>query len=315
MKKVILPILGGIGNQYFQLSALKNLAKGMNITVDSTLFIAQSDREQVQIGYKEPPSEISFHDYNRLNWLSRRVSGILLRIAHWQKMGKVRKKLFTSVARVAELILTIRYNEKVHVIVAANIGYEVISLSVQSDCIFLLGYFQSYRYHSTREDLGFLQLTDYKDKSVITALHELAISDRPMIVHVRRGDYKNNPQIGLLSRQYYLDLIPKVFKATNAGSIWFFTNDHELGFTFIPESLHAETKLMNSISLSDLEILEIMKLGHAYLLANSTYSWWAAYLSNAPAENIFIPDPWFANAVSPSQMSPEEWNRVEAIFE
>jgi hypothetical protein len=136
----------------------------------------------------------------------------------------------------------------------------------------------------------------------------------PLVVHIRRGDYLLNPQLGVLSKKYYLENIAHVLKETNAKSVWIFSDNCESPLDFIPEQFRAITRVMNFDNISDLETLEIMKLGHAFLIANSSFSWWAAYLSNADSKNIYVPEPWFSGLPTPSDLFPSNWRRLMSNF-
>jgi hypothetical protein len=79
--------------------------------------------------------------------------------------------------------------------------------------------------------------------------------------------------------------------------------------------LQVVSQFVYELGLTDLENFELMKRGHAYMVGNSTFSWWAAFLSDAKPENIFSPDPWFAITAEPVDMSPVAWMRLPSSFE
>jgi hypothetical protein len=57
-----------------------------------------------------------------------------------------------------------------------------------------------------------------------------------------------------------------------------------------------------------------MRQGDAYIIGNSTYSWWAATLSHKEPKMVIAPSPWFAEMDEPRFLVPPEWQRVETEF-
>jgi hypothetical protein len=55
---------------------------------------------------------------------------------------------------------------------------------------------------------------------------------------------------------------------------------------------------------------EIMRLGSAYVIANSSFSYWAAMLSRTPNPLVIAPKPWFQGAESPNQILPANWATI-----
>jgi hypothetical protein len=68
-------------------------------------------------------------------------------------------------------------------------------------------------------------------------------------------------------------------------------------------------KVINDEGLLPIEVLHLMSIGSSYVIANSTFSWWAAKLSNS--RQVIAPEPWFVGAKEPSQLIPDEWLRLK----
>jgi hypothetical protein len=64
--------------------------------------------------------------------------------------------------------------------------------------------------------------------------------------------------------------------------------------------------------LTSAETLEIMRLGKAYIIANSTFSWWGAMLSKSENPLVICPDIWFKSQAEPLDLIPSSWKRVPA---
>ena len=133
-----------------------------------------------------------------------------------------------------------------------------------------------------------------------------------IIVHIRRGDYLNefNLGFGVLSSNYFAKGLKLAGIETVKAKI--FSDDN-----------HAATKVLSSTGLTNYEIqkskkmvpaevLKSMTSGDTYLLSNSTFGWWGAYLADNNSPTVFIPNPWHKNLEQPNEMSPKDWIRIEA---
>lgn len=313
---VINPILGGIGNQLFQVTALLNLKHDAKLKIDTTLFSSSNGVKESLL--KDIPlfHPIDFHKYSSWGRMTRRLAGLSLRFSYFQEKSKIFKQLFRFLFFLTQISFSLRYSQKVFLLCPSGTGFHSIEIPSQAQCVVMLGYFQSHRYQDwntfSKTDLH-LQSEELRMKTQIWQSRES--STKPLIVHIRRGDYLVNPHLGVIAEDYYLRNIPFVFEKSDCDAIWVFSNDNSVVSRYVPENLHGVMRIFPSTGFTDLETLEVMKLGHAYLIANSTFSWWAANLSRARAHNIYIPKPWHAKIADPAQLSPDDWNTLTAIFE
>ena len=313
---VINPILGGIGNQLFQITALLNLRRDADLKVDMTLFSTSFGVNESILRDIPLFRHIDFHRYSSWGRTTRRLAGLALRFSYFQKKSKVYRLLFSFLYFLTQFFFSLRYAQKVFLLCPSGTGFHSTDIPSQAQCVVMLGYFQSHRYQDwdtfSKTDLN-LQSEELRIKIQIWQPIESNI--KPLIVHIRRGDYLMNTHLGVLSVDYYLKNIPLAYEASGSNAIWVFSNENSVVSGYIPKNLHSVMRIFPSSSFTDLETLEVMKLGHAYLIANSTFSWWAANLSIASAENIYIPKPWHAKIPDPAHLSPDAWNNLTSIFE
>ncbi len=161
----------------------------------------------------------------------------------------------------------------------------------------LVGYFQSWRYFdsieaSLRSDL--IQRSPISDwvRQESDALQKI----EPWIaVHVRRGDYLR-PSIasyhGILDSSYYARALACIPGASELPLIVF--SDDPLLAQAVIEPLHPVARLVTPPPVaSPMETLSLMSRGHALIMANSSFSWWAAWITAPQRPLTVAPAQWF----------------------
>lgn len=181
----------------------------------------------------------------------------------------------------------------------------------------VIGYFQSYKYatsnQSTLEKLRGLQLKT--ESPQVLKYRELSLLQSPLVVHVRRGDYVSEASFGILTPEYYRKIIQSVYSSGRHKKIWLFSDDFVEAMTCIPEDLMSEVMQIDEIDNSPASTLQVMRFGNAYVIANSTYSWWGAFLSLNQDSEVHAPFPWFRGIPSPNEILPSSWVRHQSIFQ
>jgi len=170
----------------------------------------------------------------------------------------------------------------------------------------LFGYFQSEIYFAHCED-RIREEFAFNDKIVNRAndylqLHSI-IFDKPTVsIHVRRGDYLNKSEYHAnLPIQYYRKLAAGVTRSAPEQEIRFliFSDDVE----WCEENLGIDNSNIVDSGYDAVD-LNIMTRCDAHIIANSSFSWWGAWLSNCNRENVFAPKEWFGPA------GPDDWQTL-----
>lgn len=189
------------------------------------------------------------------------------------------------------------------------------------DCprhIRLMGYFQDYRFLDFLERQKKMTSLSLANPSPwFVNLQEQARKSKPIIVHIRRGDYLNHAEtIGVLDFAYFknaLDLIPR----NETSEFWIFSDSVDVAkdFALFAHLPALRTQIIHAPSDSpDAESMLLMTLGCALVISNSTFSWWGAYL-NKKAEFIIAPKKWFKNLNDPANLIPGNWIYCESIWQ
>jgi len=118
----------------------------------------------------------------------------------------------------------------------------------------------------------------------------IQISDNSVFIHARRGDYLNGDYFVDLSKtDYYQKAVEYILDKTEAPTFYIFSNDVEWAKTFFQFVPGNKQFLMNS-TIEDLYLMSCCK--HS-IIANSTYSWWAAWLNKNPDKIVIQPNEWY----------------------
>ena len=113
-------------------------------------------------------------------------------------------------------------------------------------------------------------------------------------VHVRRGDYLHHPAFAVCDREYYRSSMEGLRARVKDARFFVFSDD--------PEWCRAEfrdpdTEVMEAVTGNPLHDMHRMSLASHHIIANSSYSWWAAWLGDKPGQEVIMPDRWFADGI------------------
>jgi hypothetical protein len=133
-----------------------------------------------------------------------------------------------------------------------------------------------------------------------------------LAVHMRFGDYEQDNRIGILPSRYFMKSIDWQINRFTYDEIILFTNDEKRARGYISQKFDLKVRIISELSsLSDLETFELMRRAKGYVIANSTFSWWSAFLSSSENPSVVYPKPWFQGMNDPERMFPQEWQQIE----
>jgi len=170
--------------------------------------------------------------------------------------------------------------------------------------LFLHGYFQSEKYFENykKEIAGLYSITPEIEK-IIGEEYPYLATEKVVSLHVRRGDYLDHPTIHpTLDNSYYTEALASI---SDKDRVLIFSDDVDwcrktFGNTFSYSSL-------------DKDYLDLYTMSKCYhhVLANSTFSWWGAWLSNTTG-SVIAPTLWFGphGAQDTQDILPERWERI-----
>ena len=215
----------------------------------------------------------------------------------------------------------IRYDEDVlrsldpKLVIESGMGYEPSLRSNRIANGYLLGYWQSYLYfEDCIDDLRRQFQLRQRPLEQTQRLAETIQQSNSISMHVRRGDYLKPAHAsfhGNLTIDYYAAAIDLIAKRTERASVYVFSDD--IAWTKTNSKFSIPTIFVDHTSAATAhEDLYLMTLCRHSIVANSTFSWWGAWLSKRDGIRI-APRRWFAieklNQTTET-LIPKTWERI-----
>lgn len=287
---------GGIGNQLFQYSLGKylQLQKGTELTFVSA-----------PVGVRENPHKSKLEDFDfgvNINILSRNPVVMFL--------SRVDRYLSH---RVPKYNLLAQWFFRNYTQISVGFDEKVIKLHKLRS---VRGYFQSYLYaESIKSELisGFELITP--SKCFLACAAEAKVNT-PIIVHLRRGDYAQlSTSVGILGADYYFNGIKALIGPSSQKQIWIFSDDADASFALATQLEEMGLKdIRTGFEMTDSETLKLMSLGSGIVIANSTFSWWSAFLGKY-GDNVVAPQKWYKGMQDPKDLIPKNWKLIASSWE
>jgi hypothetical protein len=181
---------------------------------------------------------------------------------------------------------------------------------------FFMGYWQAFKYiDAIRSQLQ----SEFQPRAGLNQHYQyyrsLIQSSPATMVHVRRGDYVHLPAAaqfhGVLSLNYYLTGMRLILEREPSTQFFLFSDDlpwcrknfpHDFKITFIERS-DAED--------SDAQEIDLMTYCQHFIIANSSFSWWGAWLRKNVDGLVISPNRWIADTtLDLSDLLPANWKKL-----
>lgn len=188
----------------------------------------------------------------------------------------------------------------------------------QPDNTYLQGMFQSEKFFAPVADLLRHHFSiRYPATPEVEAFAARIRSGPSIAVNFRRGDYVSNEsvrrELGVLGVDYYHRAVRLLRERSPDATLYIFSDDIEaVARDFAPDGSHEFVRCVQPGGFHD--TLRLMSLCEHMAVANSSFSWWAAWLNPTPDRLVIAPDPWFVQ--SPHDLTdvvPTNWVRLPAF--
>ena len=311
MNKVYISLTGGLGNQLFQLSAAMSLIEDNEEIFLLDIFGKPRSTNGLPdiCGFKLGDN-IKYWKGTSAPFFLRKAVGFFLRMG-LNPRGWENITFFKFLYKwILSLLVSLFFRERIDVINGRDVGYSDLRKSKKK--ILLVGYFQSYRYaKSLKIKSEYLQImqSEGERNSDSISLHD---NSNRLIIHLRLTDYLIEEDFGIPNQNYYEMGLKQICNLREFKEVWIFSDDIEMAKNLLEIPEKFKISWMRCEQLESYEILNLMRYGSGYIIANSTFSWWAAYMSRCDDPIVVAPNPWFRGMPSPSHLIPDNWTTVEA---
>jgi len=286
---IIVKIQGGLGNQLFQYAAGRRLAikNRTELKLDTTLY----------------RPEHRYYRHYHLNFFNIKAA-----IANDREIADF---LHNKLLKLADFFKPLT---KRSIINYQGYDYDRMILKLTGKNIYLSGYWQSEKYFKDIEDMIKQEVTLKNPLgNYATELGKLIDGHNSVSLHIRRGDYLNEKFSRVytsLPLAYYTEASKVIM--TKVAKPHFFIFSDDLPWVEKNFSLPYQAVLVGrNQPIADYEQLILMSRCRHNIMANSSFSWWGAWLNNRPDKLVIAPKDWFASKKYHNRaIYPDYWIKI-----
>lgn len=283
-------LTGGLGNQLFQTAAALHFEKFTN---RETILVRDAN---------------SFSKYNHSSRVEKLIANLI--VEGIEEKPNFLLRLDRRLVRENHIYADFR-----RIQVDKELGFNP-KFTVQKNTNELRGYFQSFIYAESLRLIYRDSISSYLQSSPLNLDPKVTSTAGLVSLHMRRGDYETlKNTFGVLDFEYYENALEELDAHQEIKKIWVFSDDVSKASTILSRSRYI--KFMNfqiASSLGEIDSLAAMSLCSRHIIANSTFSWWGAFLTDGQSK-VVAPDKWFRNGDDPNELIPNNWTRIESKWE
>lgn len=273
---VIIQLTGGLGNQMFQYATARRLAWFFETPLKLDVTLYQYDPLRTfGLHHFKISGEIA--DPEEIFWIKQ--------IKHLKEQG-------------------------------FSVNWELIhGFSPEEPDVYLEGYWQSEKYFRDIREIicEEFSLKEELDAENLEYLERIKTSES-VSIHIRRGDYVTNPTVnylhGVCILDYYSRAMEAMAQCLEEPHFFIFSDDIQWGKDNLPRDYPLTFVDINGPDRDFYDLFLIRHCKH-HIIANSSFSWWGAWLSDHPGKLVYAPQKWFQGYSHDTRdLLPEHWNRI-----
>lgn len=299
-KKLQVPLIGRLGNQLFIYAA----ARAISIKQGRKMIYSDYDYTL-------------WHNESRLNCfkLSKDASYQKHIVqTRKQKIGNFIYKLLIhnkDVNQVAEMEKRYQWIFRAFDLFMCQEGY-IQPTDFSCDNLFIFGYFQCDKFFKPYEDAIRKELefkTEMFSEDTRKLGNDISASHSAVCVHIRRGDYLNDPVFNVCNIEYYYRAIEKMSSLVPDADYYVFSDNIEEVKSLFGKYSNLHFTYIDA-KYTDQESMYLGTCCKHFIMTNSSYSWWMQYLSTNPNKHVIAPSRWFG-VKRPCNIYQDNWILVE----
>ena len=279
---IIIKIKGGLGNQLFQYAVGRALAlhHRLPLKLDLTIFKTYKlhryllDQFAIQADIATEDEIIKLKGRNNVLFSALR------------KAGLVKRKSYLKEKRSSYFDASVFKN----------------------DDVYLDGYWQNELYFSDIREELLRDLTSISSMSDLGVVYMEGIKKSNSVsLHVRRGNYLNLKNFNVLDIDYYMKAVEYIRKNVEKPTFYIFSDDLEwcknsLGFL--------DNCIFVDSTKTEIDDLKLMSFCKHNIIANSSFSWWGAWLNQNCKKTVIAPKGWLLNDPGSSNVILSDWVKM-----
>jgi len=292
---IVAKICGGLGNQMFQYAAGYALSKLHKTQLYLDLHeLAHDSLRDYSLGVFNIGASVASDE--QITSLTK------------YKVSKFGNKLDKIVSKIGFRYYRNYYRER-------YFSYDSEFLRLPDD-VLIDGYWQSEKYFSTCRDelLSKFKITDGLSGDAHAMLEDIInCKDVTVSIHVRRGDYISdstaNKVHGTCSVEYYENAMNFIEARYQNIKYVLFSDDIEWVLSNL--KIHRPYMVVSSENIADYEDMMLMSSCDHQIIANSSFSWWGAWLNPNKEKIVISPEKWFSSGdKDTADLIPLEWIKL-----
>ena len=279
---IIIKIKGGLGNQLFQYAVGRAVAlhHRLPLKLDLTIFKTYKlhryllDQFAIQADIATEDEIIKLKGRNNVLFSALR------------KAGLVKRKSYLKEKRSSYFDASVFKN----------------------DDVYLDGYWQNELYFSDIREELLRDLTSISSMSDLGVVYMEGIKKSNSVsLHVRRGNYLNLKNFNVLDIDYYMKAVEYIRKNVEKPTFYIFSDDLEwcknsLGFL--------DNCIFVDSTKTEIDDLKLMSFCQHNIIANSSFSWWGAWLNQNCKKTVIAPKGWLLNDPGSSNVILSDWVKL-----
>lgn len=287
---IIIYMQGRLGNQMFQYAAAKQMEKDLHEKVYFDWSDVKKYHKSDDDGWEDSLCHFNTK-YESIN--SYHISGLEAVVKLNYYASRVNLRLFKFARKRIEKLVIVKKIESRMGIHIFDTGFYPIMYNQNREINYYRGYFESDKYFPDLEEQLKADFTPVNDKKVENKwLYDLIEGNESICVSIRRGDFfssENSSMYGVCNKEYYISGVDYILSKHPNAVVIAFSDDIE----WVKQNIDFGVQTYYESGNDELwEKLRLMYSCKHFVISNSTFSWWAQYLSRNKNKIVVAPSIW-----------------------